>query len=381
MTLSLPNIIRENMISAVTSASHQVGVFIGATSGLGEQTAYDFAKYTTKPTIYIVGRNAKAGAKVIQRLKEINWDPECKFYFCSCDITLISEVDKLCDRILKQEFQVNLLFMTPGFLSMNGREETREGIDKKLAANYYGRWRAVQNLIPLLQNASEEDELEKKKRSCDPMTTTSYKTVNARVISVLQPGFEAMPALEDLGLKNTYTVSRAHGQAVVFNSLAVMYFSTLYPDIGFIHAGPGLVKTTNISRGLPFWIRIPFRLALLFANTPENSAERLYYMASAPIYRKGAHIIDINNKSLKERAISRGYISDVLWETVWNHTEETFEHAAKIPPPPEKNENPTTTGQQKSLRGQMVSKVHNFNVFVGRSSTGLKKVQENTPQK
>ncbi|KAJ8076068.1 hypothetical protein PM082_022051 [Marasmius tenuissimus] len=38
--------------------------------------------------------------------------------------------------------------MSPGLKTTKGREETEEGIDKKLAIHYYARWKFVSDLIP-----------------------------------------------------------------------------------------------------------------------------------------------------------------------------------------------------------------------------------------
>jgi hypothetical protein len=37
--------------------------------------------------------------------------------------------------------KLNFLVLTTGILTMKGRDETPEGIDKKLAVHYYARWK------------------------------------------------------------------------------------------------------------------------------------------------------------------------------------------------------------------------------------------------
>ena len=47
-------------------------------------------------------------------------------HFIRTDCSLLSNVDVACREIQAQEPKINLLFMTPGFLSMKGRQ----GIDR-----------------------------------------------------------------------------------------------------------------------------------------------------------------------------------------------------------------------------------------------------------
>jgi hypothetical protein len=79
-----------------------------------------------------------------------------------------------------------------------GRIETVEGIDKKLAVHYYGRWKFVNELMPALVKAKEEGE-------------------DARALFVLSAGQSAAIDLQDLGLKKTYSLGNAAGQASAYN--------------------------------------------------------------------------------------------------------------------------------------------------------------------
>lgn len=296
----------QELLAVSTATNPTVGVFVGATSGIGEHTAYAFAKYTPYPRIHIVGRNADAGNRIVSKLQTIN--PNAQATFHRHDMTLISEADALSKTLLEQEKKVNLLFLSTGFLSVAGRTETVEGIDTKMAINYYGRWRVVENLLPLVEKAAESDE-------------------NARIVTVLAPGNEGPVNMNDLDLKNNYSLSNANRHFTEFNSLAVVRFAQLYPKIGFLHAGPGVVKT-GIAREFPWYIRLALQPVMLFASSPDDSAERFYYISQgSPDYRTGSHIIDGSFKSLKEKADERGYLTPQLQETVWKHTEDMFKEA------------------------------------------------------
>src|ERR1700691_3594031 len=75
--------------------------------------------------------------------------------------------------------KLNYLVATVGFLTLKGRDETSEGLDKKLALNYYARRKFVNDL---------ED---------------------AKLLSVLAAGHGGPIDLDDLGLKKGYSLSAA----------------------------------------------------------------------------------------------------------------------------------------------------------------------------
>lgn len=307
---SLEDMIKCNNIFAMESAPKPVGIFIGGTSGIGEHVAFKFAEYSSKPTIYIIGRDADSGARVLANLPKYNPDPDCRFFFIQCDVSLIENCDRFCKTIMACESFVNVLFMSQGIVSV-GRKETEEGLDKKMVLNYYGRWRIVNNLIPLLENAAAMQK--------DKNATTNR--VNARVVSLLAPGNEGPVILDDLELKNHYTKRQYNRHIVEFNSLAVMRFARKFPEIGFIHAHPGIVRGTGIARTLSWFYRYPSYVFLFFGNSPSNVAERLMYILTSPDYRYGAHLLDCNLNSFKEKAEKRNYLSEKLQNKVWDHTE------------------------------------------------------------
>jgi NAD(P)-dependent dehydrogenase (short-subunit alcohol dehydrogenase family) len=296
----------QEIVALSTATNPTVAVFVGGTSGIGEHTAYAFAKYTPYPRIHIVGRNADAGNRIVTKLQTIN--PNTHATFHRHDMTLISEADAFSQKVLEQEKKVNLLFLSTGFLTLSGRTETVEGIDTKMAINYYGRWRVVEKLLPLIEKAAESEE-------------------NARVVTVLAPGTEGPVNMNDLDLKHNYSLFNVNRHFTEFNSLAVVRFAQLYPKIGFLHAGPGFVNT-GIGRELPWYVRLVVKPLAFFATRPEDSGERFFYISQgSPDYRTGSHIIDGSFKSLKEKFTERGYLTPQLQETVWNHTEDMFNSA------------------------------------------------------
>ena len=98
-----------------------VAVVVGGTSGIGECIVRAIAKYGSDPTIVIVGRNATAAEKIIGECQKLS--PSAKFEFLAQDVSLLKGVDDVCEKIRDKLHHLDLLFMTPDYLSL-AREGT-----------------------------------------------------------------------------------------------------------------------------------------------------------------------------------------------------------------------------------------------------------------
>lgn len=308
--VDLKQIVEQNSQLKETGPEKPVGIFVGGTSGLGRATAYEFVKNTRSPTVYVVGRNEASGEELIEQMKKANSSKDSKYYFLKHDTSSIKDCDKLCSIIRQKEQKVNLLYISSGILSVSKRTETDEGIETRLATNYYGRWRIVDQLVPLVQKAADKKEF-------------------SRVVSVMGAGEEGKILTDDLGLKEKYSFFRVYRHFATFNSLAVERFSKLYPDISFSHIFPGFVANTNISRNLPWPLDSTLKnLEKVLATPLEDFAARGVYLgASGKEFSTGGFILDENFKDLKQKAIKKGYLTPELESTVWKHTKQVFEQA------------------------------------------------------
>jgi NAD(P)-dependent dehydrogenase (short-subunit alcohol dehydrogenase family) len=244
-----------------------VAVFAGATSGIGLGTLKALAKYANAPRAYMIGRSKAKASHLIDKLKLVN--PMATFVFIEGQFSLIKDVDKICDEIKKFETHIDILCMSPGYISLGGRQETPEGIETDLALQFYSRQRLLMNLLPLLERSS-----------------------SPRVISILAASFEGPLNKDDLECRKNYNLIKASRAAATMTDFMFEEFAKQHPTISFIHHYPGEVGTHFLDNTLAsasglLWLpaQIPRYTILpvythLMCITPDESGERTLFLAT-----------------------------------------------------------------------------------------------------
>lgn len=192
-----------------------VAVFVGGTSGIGQGMAEVFAEQTHgKSHIIIVGRNRAAAERILgdlakppspsmARTSSGPAGPSSASYareFVECDATLMQNVNRATKEILSRHKEINYLVVSCGFSALGGRDETSEGIDKKLAVHYYARWKFIGDLLPALERARSGGEV-------------------ATVMSVMAASYGGEIDVDDLDLKKSYSAPKAALVAPTYNDL------------------------------------------------------------------------------------------------------------------------------------------------------------------
>lgn len=239
-----------------------VALFIGATSGIGLATLQALCKGSEECSIYVVGRSRARFESERSRLQRSN--AKANISFIEAEVTLLSQVDKVCKMVASVESRLDLLFMSPGYLGVGGPHYSSEGTDTCLALSVYCRMRFVQRMLPQLQAARRP-----------------------RVVSVLAGGHERILFARDgdLGLTRdngrNYNALRAVDQATTLHTLAFIHLASQNPHIAFLHTHPGWVSTSflaNLLTSMGAWARPLAYIVLLlwrvFALSVEESGRR-----------------------------------------------------------------------------------------------------------
>jgi NAD(P)-dependent dehydrogenase (short-subunit alcohol dehydrogenase family) len=242
-------------LAAVKAANAAAGKFagrravvVGGTSGIGHGVAVRLAAADMDVTI--VGRDAARGGEIV---KELDAAGRGRHEFVRVDASLINNAYDFGASFVAAHPSLDVLVLTPGIATLQGRTETHEGVDVKLALHYFSRMAFVDALLPALR-----------------------KGTSPRVLSVLAAGAHSPYThwRDDFELKTHYTLSAAAEAACLYNDCAAEALS-LQPEnagITFVHAAPGFIAT-NWGTEMPSWVRTLLVPAKWFARSLYDCGE------------------------------------------------------------------------------------------------------------
>ncbi|KAF9531938.1 hypothetical protein CPB83DRAFT_904069 [Crepidotus variabilis] len=335
--VSLTEVHSSNARILASLPARLVAVFVGATSGIGEMTLKQFAKHVRQPRIYFSGRSQEAGDRITAECRIIN--PEGTYIFIRADLSLIRTVDDVCGEIRSKEKAVNLLFISTRSLLMH--TETSEGLHFFTALAYYSRLRFIENLLPLLQKATDL----------------------RRVINVSGGPHAGQIHINDFQARNL-PLRALRGHLTSMSILALETLAKSAPDVSFIEQSPGIV-TTNLGKdatGLLFTIVqiVLIILGPLISISEEESGARHLFIATSARYSpaagedansgvpltdgaaiargttgvsgSGVYAIDWDGESAsaKAEAILANFRQQGIAKVVWDHTEGEFKRITDI---------------------------------------------------
>ncbi|RKL47473.1 hypothetical protein BFJ72_g1707 [Fusarium proliferatum] len=221
--VSLSQVQQTNASAASKLPAGLVAVFAGATAGIGETALKAFAKYTTQPKIYYIGRSQEAGDRLQIELKKSN--PEGEYVFIKKDMSLLKNVDEVCRDIKSKETVLNVLFLN-----------TEEGLPLVTGLTIYSRNRLTVNLLPLLKKAPSL----------------------RRVISVMAGTHEGKLFSDDIAARNIpfTSIHNSRGHMCSALTLSLEALARQAPEVSFIHNFPGSVDTNLIRSGDGFMMQV-----------------------------------------------------------------------------------------------------------------------------
>lgn len=234
-----------------------VALFIGATSGIGQSALQQFAQHSSSPRIYTVARPAT----VISHetfLESLRQDSPAGIYnLITADVSLVSEIDKVANAIRQKETKLDILFLSAGFMAFEGRKDTREGLDPSMTTRYYSRIRAIQQLLPLLDNAA-----------------------SPRIVSVLAGGVERPLNENDFDLRDSgnWSFWNASWHAVTMGTLSLERLARENPRLSIIHWFPGPVSTPGLAKAQKYGMLPPNQMSV------EEAGARGVFLATSDRY-------------------------------------------------------------------------------------------------
>ena len=245
-------------------------------------------------------------------------------------------VDELCAELKQRESKIHCLFLTAGFMTLRGRSETPEGIDRKMAVNYYSRIRCIMGMMPLLTAASDSNEL-------------------SRVITVLAAGSEGDVRVDDLELLHNFTLHACLAHCVVMTDFCIEELAKRFPGTSFSHSYPGTVKTgiaNELSGPVRLAVKVMYAVMTPWILNVQESGERHFFQMTSQCYPSqkgavgvpipeglsamrgtdfqpgsGAYLLDWDGKSCGDENVLAKYREMNLGPKIWEHTMQVFEKA------------------------------------------------------
>jgi NAD(P)-dependent dehydrogenase (short-subunit alcohol dehydrogenase family) len=249
-------------VNEAVNLAKKRAIVVGGTSGIGEGIALRLAKANVSVTV--VGRSKERGEEMIDRMSALGGS---NHEFIPCNCFMMKNIKQCCEEINKRyDNKVDYLVVTQGMATIQGRTETTEGIDEKLALHYFGRMLFIRELLPALRATAEQDDV------------TNNPSHSGKVLTVLSAGVHGPYQYwkDDFELIPNYSIPNAANTAGFYNDLALDAFSrqTGNEKITFIHAAPGFVAT-RWGTEMPWYIKGPVRLLQVFGRSVDDCGEAM----------------------------------------------------------------------------------------------------------
>jgi hypothetical protein len=215
--------------------------------------------------------------------------------------------------------------------------ETPEGLDHKMAVNYYARIRFTMNLMPELSVAGKNKEL-------------------SRVLTVLAAGSEADIDLDNMDLKTNYTLHACLSHCVMMTDFMMEELSKRYPQTSFSHSYPGTVKsgiTNQLTGPIRLGVKVLYSVMTPWILNFRESGERHLFQITSSMYKakegsagiplnggldiavgmdgikgSGAYLLDWDGRPAGDMAIIRKYRDQNAGPKIWEHTMTALKRAA-----------------------------------------------------
>ncbi len=239
-----------NPVSAGLRGRH--AVVTGASSGLGEATAFDLARRGAALTLVV--RDRLKGEQLRAAIDAETGNRHIRIEVA--DLSLLGDVDSLCQRLRRKGSPVHILVNNAGALFPE-HALTTEGIERSTALLLLSPYRLTTGLLPLLRDAGD-----------------------ARVINVVSGGMYTQKlSLAALRGEVEYAGAKAYAQAkralmVVTGEWAEQWCEC---NIAVNAMHPGWVDTPGLERGLPGF----HRLTRCVLRSPRQGADTITWLAAA----------------------------------------------------------------------------------------------------
>ncbi len=268
----------------------------GASDGIGKETAKTLAKQGHR--IIIHGRNKQKLQAVYEEIKVETGNSNIDMF--TADFLSLADVKRFAEDIKQKYDHIDVLINNAGAQFTDVRELTNEGHEKTMVINVFAPFLLTTLLLDILK-----------------------KSKSARVITVASAAhaMSGKPDLDDIELKNNYTMSKAYGLSKLYVIWVMRHFVTEtkkqgIQNITFNSAHPGSVKTNLGREAMKSWKwKIIYFLWQIMMNSMEAATKGIIMGAISPEL-EGVSNLYLGPKG-KEKANDKYYSTEneqIVWE-------------------------------------------------------------------
>ena len=242
---------RWKAVSAFQGDRH--ALITGATSGIGRAAAERLAAMGARVTL--VARDRSKAEALVSDLQAKTGNEHLHIEIA--DLSLMSDVHALCDRLLAAGEPVDMLINNAGAL-FNPRQVTAEGLEKSFALLLLSPYILTERLLPLL-----------------------LQSRSPRVVNVLSGGMYTQKIdVDDLQSKRgTYSGSVAYARAKRGLMIMTEEWAARWKEHGIVVNAmhPGWADTPGVETALPGF----YRLTRRFLRSPDEGADTAVWLATS----------------------------------------------------------------------------------------------------
>ncbi|MEZ4824949.1 MAG: SDR family oxidoreductase [Bacteroidia bacterium] len=231
----------------------------GSTSGIGKATALDLAQKGWKVIIH--GRKKESCEQVVREITEKTGNTN--LHFIVADLSDIDSVKKMAETIRQDFPELTVLINNAGTFSKT-RILTKNGWEQTWMVNYLSRFFLTTLLLDLL----------KKNRPSRIIDVSGMYHSKGKI------------HFEDISLSQNYSLGSANNQSKLANILFTYKLARDLEGTGVVAntLHPGAVDTGSVlnSKEISALEKLMYRIFRPFFKSPDQGAETLVFLASAP---------------------------------------------------------------------------------------------------
>ncbi len=271
---------------------HKNIIITGATDGIGLAAAKSIAKKGYH--VSLVGRNPDKGKKALEAIIEYSGNENLDFF--ECDLSLVTNVKDLADRIKQKHNKIDVLLNNAGGANKT-KQITSEGLEKTFATNQMNYFVLSTELLNIISESSD-----------------------GRIVNVASNAhIGAEVDYENINSEKSFSAWTSYCVSKLMNIMFTYQLSSMQDRVSVNVLHPGFVDT-NIAGNEGNLIKYIVKFgAKMFARTVDNGADSSIYLSTSDEVKGVSGKYFFKCREIKS---SRASYNQEDWKKVWDLCED-----------------------------------------------------------